>query len=412
MNEPSARSVDVLVVGAGPAGLAAATRLAARGAGRVLVLDREQQPGGVPRHCEQRGFGPPGRWWTGPEYAARAAEAAVGAGAELSCGTTALGWAGPTTLDTTGPQGPERITARTVVLATGARERPRSARLVPGTRPAGVLTTGELQQTVHLYGQQAGRRAVVVGAEPVAYVALDALRRAGTETVAMVTGLPRSQAHAARAQWARLVGRVPLLTGAEVVEVLGRPRLTGLRLRRHDGRGAVLACDTVVFTGDFTPDQVLARQGGIALDAGTRGPAVDAAFRTSHPGVFAVGSVLHAAESARVAAHEGALAARSVLCHLTGPGRWPTAGATVRVEPPLRWIAPNRLTAGAPTACTFLLRTDRFLARPLLRVSQDGRTLHCERLHRTAVPGRPVPLSGTWTAQVDQEGGAVRVEVD
>ncbi|GHH86062.1 oxidoreductase [Streptomyces sulfonofaciens] len=412
VNGTVSRVVDVLVVGAGPAGLAAAARLAARGAGRVLVLDREQQPGGVPRHCEHRGFGPPGRRWTGPEYAARAAEAAVGAGAELRTGATVLGWAGPHTLDTTGPEGPERITARAVVLATGARERSRSARLVPGTRPAGVLTTGELQQAVYLYGRPVGRRAVIVGAEPVAYAALDALRRAGARPLAMVTGLPRSQAPLARAQRARLLGGVPLLTGAQVTELLGRPRLTGIRLRRGDGRSTVLACDTVVFTGDFTPENELARRGGITLDAGTRGPAVDAAFRTAQPGVFAVGSVLHAAESARVAAHEGALAARSVLRHLTGPAGWPDADAvTVRTELPLRWSVPNRLTPGAPVAGTFLLRTHRFLTRPTLRVTQDGRTLHRERHHRTAVPGRPVPLAGVWIPRVDPDGGPVWVGV-
>lgn len=130
--------VDVLVVGAGPAGLALAARLANAGAGRVEVLEREQDAGGMPRHLHHGGFGrPPRPWLRGPEYARRSVEAAVAAGAAVRTGVTATGWAGPLSLDTTGPAGLERITARAVVLATGARERPRSARLVPGSRPQG-----------------------------------------------------------------------------------------------------------------------------------------------------------------------------------------------------------------------------------------------------------------------------------
>ncbi len=406
------RTVDVLVVGAGPAGLAAAARLAAGGAGRVLVLDREQQAGGVPRHCEHGGFGRPGRWCTGPEYASRAVEAAVSAGVDLRTAVTVLGWSGPRTLDTTSPCGPERITARAVILATGARERPRGARLVPGTRPAGVLTTGELQRTVHGYGLPVGRRAVVIGAEPVSYAAVDTLRRAQVPTVAMVTELSRGQAGAARAQRVRLWSGVPLLTGARVTELLGRPRLTGLRLEHRDGRATVLGCDTVIFTGDFVPEHELARLGGLLLDPGTRGPAADPAFRTSREGVFAVGSVLHAAESAATAAREGTLAARAVLRQLAAPEAWPEPDAVpVRTEPPLRWIAPNRLTPGTPAPLGFLLRTTRFLTRPTLLVSQDGRLLHRERHQRTAVPNRPVRLRGEWTARVDAAGGPVSVTV-
>lgn len=188
-----AREVDVLIVGAGPAGLAAGAELAAATAGRVEILEREQEAGGIPRHCHHGGFG--GRLdrsayaWasaagsayarrgtTGPDFARRGVAAAVAAGAALRTGVTVTGWAGPRTVETTGPAGLERITARAVILATGARERPRSARLIPGARPPGVYTTGELQQAVHLYGQRIGTTAVVVGDEPVGHAAVATLR--------------------------------------------------------------------------------------------------------------------------------------------------------------------------------------------------------------------------------------------
>ncbi|MFJ4780012.1 NAD(P)/FAD-dependent oxidoreductase [Streptomyces sp. NPDC088762] len=389
------RTVDVLVVGAGPAGLALAAGLAGAGAGRIEVLEREPDAGGVPRHCHHGGFGGlPRPWLTGPAYARRSTESAVAAGATVRTGVSATGWAGPLSLETTGPAGLERITARAVVLATGARERPRSARLVPGSRPAGVLTSGELQQSVHLYGQDVGRRAVVVGAEPVARHAVRTLRRAGAEVVAVVTELRRGAA---------LPG-VPLLTATTVTELGGRGRLSGVAVRHEDGRSGWLACDTVVFTGDWIPDHELARRGGIELDPGTRGPCVDASFRTSAPGVFAVGNALHGIERAATAASEGAAAVAPVRAHLSGAS-WPEPGPPLLVRPPLVWVAPNRITGTA--ARPLLLRSAAPLTAPVVAARQDGRLLWRRRIPGRVSPARSMRLSPAWTALVDGAGGPV-----
>ncbi|MEU9997129.1 FAD-dependent oxidoreductase [Streptomyces sp. NPDC050848] len=418
------RFVDVLVVGAGPAGLASAARLAAAGAGRyrVEVLEREQEAGGVPRHCAHGGFGLAdfGRPLDGPGYArrlARAAAGAAGAGATVRTGVSVTGWAGPLTLDVTAPTGLERITARAVVLATGARERPRSARLVPGTRPAGVLTTGELQQSVHLYGvrrERLGRRAVVIGDEPVAHHAVGALRRAQVDVVAMVTeqpGVPRRFG---------ALPPPPLLTATTVTELLGRGRLAGVRVRHLDGREGVIRCDTAVFTGDWIPEHELARSGGVPLDAGTRGPSVDSAHRTATAGVFAAGNVLRGVESAGAAAAEGRAAADAVLRFLSGEP-WPVAAVPVRAEGPARWVAPNRIAYGTGVRPVllpegagvrpFLLRVREPLARPVVEVRQGARVLHRGRLLGTAWPHRSVRVPGGWSREVDPAGGPVTVRV-
>ncbi|MFH8791279.1 NAD(P)/FAD-dependent oxidoreductase [Streptomyces sp. NPDC017941] len=440
------RAVDVLIVGAGPAGLAAAAALAGAGAGRVEILEREQRAGGIPRHCHHGGFGGFGGFvgsgdvgaaggepglgglpglsarrdlpglrglgTSGPQYAERCVDAAVRAGATLRTGVTVTGWAGPLTLDTTSPAGLERVTARAVVLATGARERPRGARLVPGTRPAGVYTTGELQQEVHLYRRAVGTRAVVVGAEPVAYAALDTLRRAGVEVAAQVTRRARHEAAPWRAAGARIVRGVPLLTGTEVAELTGRGRLSGVRLRHRSGRVTHLACDTVVFTGDFVPDNELARRGGVPLAAGTRGPAVDAAFRTALPGVFAAGNLLHAVADAGAVAAEGAAAAAAVRRFLRS-GAWPAPGPAVEVAAPLHWVTPNRLAADGPRPVggRFLLRATEFLTHPVLLVEQDGHVLHRERSWGRRAPGRTWTLDASWLPRADTGGGPLRVAV-
>ncbi|WP_406859199.1 FAD-dependent oxidoreductase [Streptomyces sp. HUAS MG47] len=411
MNGPDAhgrrrRTVEVLVVGAGPAGLSAAAELAAAGAGRVEVLERDRRPGGVPRHCDRPGFGP-WRSLDGPEYATGLAETAVRAGATVRTEVSATGWAPgqALTLDVTSPAGLERITAGAVVLATGARERPRSARLVPGSRPAGVLTTGELQQSVALYGlrgEALGRRAVVVGAaEPVTRSAVRTLREAGVEVVGVVTEGPRAY----RDSFAyRDAFGAPVMAWTTVTGLVGRGRPTGVTVRHRGGRTGTLACDTVVFSGDWIPQHELARSGGVPLDAATRGPAVDGAFRTSVPGVFAAGNALRGVEPAAVAAAEGREAAHAVLCHLAA-APWPRRTVPLVVERPLLWVTPNRL---APDARRPLrLRPAEPLALPVLAAVQDGRLLWRSRRLRALDPSRSVRVPAGWAGAVDPEGGPV-----
>ncbi|MEU3610278.1 FAD-dependent oxidoreductase [Streptomyces sp. NPDC035033] len=403
--EGTARAVDVLVVGAGPAGLAAAARLAAAGAGRVEVLEREGEPGGAPRFCARPGFGADarGRALDGPGYARRAVRAALRAGAVVRTGVSATGWAGPLLVGTASPAGPETLRARAVVLATGARERSRAARMLAGTRPAGVLTTGELQRTVDLFGprpERIGRRAVVVGGDPVAGHAVRLLRRAGVTVAAVVCEGPRA---------APGTGGAPVLTETVVTEVTGRGRLAGVTVRGRDGRTRTVGCDTLVLTGDWVPEHELARAGGLPLAPGGRGPLVDAALRTGVPGVFAAGGLLRGGEPAVRAAAEGRAVADAVLARLDGRAPGPAAGLPVRAAGPLRWVHPGLL---GPEPAPLLLRAERALVRPVLTVAQDGLPLHRARLGGTLPPWRTLRLGPRWTRAADPAGGPVVVTAD
>ena len=301
----------LVVVGGGPAGLAAAIELRRRGLGEVVVIEREAQAGGIPRHAQHQGFGVRDlrRVLSGPAYARRYAELARAAGAELLTETMVTGWGsagGARAVAHRTGAGARRFAAAAVVLATGCRERPRSARLVPGARPGGVMTTGMLQQLVYLQGLPAGRRALVVGAEHVSFSAIQTLAHGGARTVGLSTELPRHQSLAAFALGARLRYRVPLWTSTRVSAIRGRGRVEAVELTELDGgRTRTLACDTVVFSADWIPDHELAVAAGLELDPITRGPAVDAALRSSRAGVFAAGNVLHGAEQADVAALSG-----------------------------------------------------------------------------------------------------------
>jgi thioredoxin reductase len=410
--------VAVVVVGGGPAGLSAACELRRLGVGPVLVADREAAAGGVPRHSAHTGYGLRDlhRVMTGPSYARALAGAAQAAGARVRAGTTvtslACGLARHEVTLTSGG-GIETVRAAAVLLATGCRERPRAARLVPGDRPAGVMTTGELQQRVYLDGERLAGRALVIGAEHVSFSAALTLEHAGADVVALVTGHARQQSYAAFRLGAAVRWRIPVWTGSVVSRIAGRGRLEGVEVT--DARtGAVrsVPCETVVFTGDWIPDHELARRTGLALDPGTRGPAVDTTLATSAPGVFAAGNLVHAAETADIAALSGRHAARQIAALLNGgfltgePGR---DRVPVLVEPPLRWISPNLIgSAAAPPLGRFVLRSREFRRGKRLEAWQDGRLLARSRPVRL-IPERPAHFSGDWLHLVDPAGGPVRV---
>jgi thioredoxin reductase len=403
--------VDVAIVGGGPAGLTAATELRRRSAGSVCVLEREPVAGGIPRHADHPGFGLRDlqRSLSGPPYARCLTDRAQAAGVELRTGTQVTGWNADRELELTGPDGRTTLAARAIVLATGCRERPCSARFIPGTRPQGVMTSDTLQQLVHLEHQPVGRRALVVGAEHVSFSALATLDEAGTRTVEIITVHPRHQSFAAFALGATVRYRARLRTRAELSEIVGSLRAKAVAVTDLDtGVRREIPCDAVVLTADWIPDHELAVAVGALLDPGTSGPVVDSRLRTSQPGLFAAGSLLHGAEPADVAALSGRTVVGAVLDHPRG-APWPPAAVPVSCEPPLHWIVPNRIVPGE-SARSFLLRARELLHDVRLEVVQDGRVLARRRLPRV-MPGRSARLGAGWVAEVDPAGPAVHVRV-
>jgi thioredoxin reductase len=403
---------EAVVIGGGPSGLACAIELRRLGAGAVQVIEREREAGGIPRHSAHTGFGLRDlrRVMSGPRYARRYAELAAEAGVELLTETMVTGASGRR-LELTGPAGRRTVEPEAVVLATGCRERSRAARLIPGSRPAGVMTTSTLQQLVHLHGRQVGRRAVVIGAEHVSFSAVETLAHGGASTAALVTELPRHQSLAVFALGAAVRYRARVRTRTALTAIHGAERVEEVELTNLDsGAVGTVACDLVVFSADWIPDHELAVMAGCALDPGTRGPRADPALRTDVPGLFAAGNVVHPAETADVSALDGRHAATAVVAHLRGAA-WP-ARVPVQASAPVRWVFPNLTLAGdhPPPRSRFLIRSSAFLSRPRIEVRQADRVLWQGRLRRL-VPGRSAHIPAGWGAQVDPEAGPVRVQI-
>jgi thioredoxin reductase len=416
----SAADVEVAIVGGGPAGMAAAVELRRSGIERVLLLEREAELGGIPRDCHHPGFG----WFdlrrvlSGPAYARRCARDVRARGVDAWTESAATRWKDGRVLQVTSPRGLFEVSARAILLATGCRERPRAARLVPGARPAGVLTTGAMQRLVHGSGVRVGRRAVVVGAEHVSFSAVHIMTAAGVSVAAMVTDLPRHQTYAPLAWLAAGRHGIPVLADSEITRISGRSRVESVEVTdRRTGVVRTVECDTVVFTGDWIPDHELARMCGLAIDPGTRGPRVDPSFRTSARGVFAAGNLLHGAETAGVAALEGR-AGGAAIARFLRDGGWPE-GAVVPVlaEAPLKWVSPSAVVprppgggadGGALSDRPFVARVSTFVGRGHLEVRQGGRLLH-RAAFRELVPNRSLRLAGEWTNRVAADAGPVTV---
>jgi L-2-hydroxyglutarate oxidase LhgO len=431
-------AVDVLIVGGGPAGIAAALELKKLGVKEILIAERESEAGGIPRLCGHIGFGLRDlhRVMTGPNYARKYLEMAESAGIKIHTNTTITGWDAiqtpnqssirrgeRLTLDFTSPDGLGTIEARSVLLATGVRERPRAARLVPGHRPQGVFTTGSLQRFVYEHHLPVGKRAVIVGAEQVSLSVVLTLMHAGVKVIQMITDLPHHQLYLpvflpAKVLYADILARTPILTNTQISNILGRQLVEGIEVTNLDsGKAQTIECDTVVFTGDWIPENELARRGDVETGKAFLGPQVDALFRTSQQGVFAAGNLLRGVETADWAALEGRAAARSMTRYLE-TAEWNGNRLEVQPEAPLSWICPNVLSLNPNTnppssnmpIGKFRFRSGEFRQNALLQLTQGGRVLYQKRLSRLNA-NVSLNLEGEWVAKVDFTGEPVKLVV-
>lgn len=406
-------NAKVVIVGAGPAGLRAATGLARHLPGEVLVLEREAVAGGIPRHCAHPGFGMRdlGRFLSGPRYAEALVSRALDAGARIMTSSMATGWAGDRCLQVTTPSGRFEIQAEVVILATGARERPRAARLIPGSRCAGVLTTGELQSLVHLKHRAIGSRAVIVGSELVSWSAVLTLRDAGCRRTLLVTESTRPQAYAVASALGRIALRTPLRTQTRLIRVIGDREVTAVEVER-EGKRDCIPCDTVVFTGDWIGDHELARAAGLPIDRASKSPIVDTSLQTPRDGIFAVGNLVHPVDTADVAALDGAAVVPAVLARLAGR---PVASAvlTLAVDPPLRWVAPSRVAVDDPNPprARYLAWSDELRLFPRVVATQDGQVIGSRRLPWPCAPGRAFRIPASLLAHADPAGSEVRIHL-
>lgn len=365
---------DVIVIGGGPAGVAAALELKARGIARVVILDREQAIGGAPRHCSHSPFGMRefGRVYFGPAYAKRLQREVLDAGVDIRLGHSVVELAQDGAVLVASARGVETLSARRIVLATGAREKPRSARLLPGDRPVGVITTGTLQSFVAFHGIMPFRRPLIIGSELVSFSALLTCLTHHARPVAMIEPEPEPLAWSAFQWFPRLFG-VPFHCRATLADIRGRGRVEEADIRLADGRLLTVKCDGVLLTGRFTPEAALLDASPLDVAAGSAGATIDQDGRMPNPVFFAGGNILRAVETGGWSFREGRRVGAAVADDLA---REPcnTRAVPVTFADPLKLAVPAMLRPGGldrPAFCDFQLRFARRV-RGRLSLHLDG----------------------------------------
>jgi thioredoxin reductase len=358
----------VLIVGAGPAGLAAAHALARQGIGGVLVIDRDDEPGGLPRFCHHPGFGLEyARWpYTGPGFVKRLLNDLKNADVRIACRTTLLSLRDGPEAELVGPfLGLCRMGPQAVIIATGIRESNRGNLAVPGDRAeAGILTTGQLQQIVarKVALPKHMKSIIVVGTEHVAFSAIWTARKAGLRVTAMIGSEDRIMSFAPLGTLARLCGTT-ILTGSSIREIEAKDgAIVAATVDTPQGTRR-LATDGIVFTANWSPETAALAGGPVALDARTAGPRIDQAMRTSSGGIFAAGNVLHGVESSGWCAREGRHAGEMAARFLRGEIGGAQCGSLVELSPEIDFIVPqlwsDESTIPAGTDGLFSLRMKR-----------------------------------------------------
>ena len=294
--------IDVIVVGGGPAGLAAAVRLYRKGIRNILIVEREKQLGGILRQCIHDGFGLT-RFKTtlsGPEYAQRFIDEVEELGIPYIADATVLEVAENKTVTAATRQGLKVWKAKSVILTMGCRERTRGALGIPGERPAGVFTAGVAQAYINLYNVMPAKEVVILGSGDIGMIMARRLTLEGAHVQAVFeiqpypSGLPRNVE-----QCLNDYG-IPLYLSHTVTAVHGDNRLTGVTVSRVDehlrpipGTEREYKCDTLILSVGLIPENELSLDAGITLDDRTKGAVVDEHFQTDVEGIFAAGNVLH-----------------------------------------------------------------------------------------------------------------------
>jgi sarcosine oxidase subunit alpha len=295
--------VDLLVIGAGPAGLAAAIAAREAGVESLLVLEREKEPGGILRQCIHNGFGLHRfkEELTGPEYAARDIARARELEIPIECDTTVLSVSKDRVVSCVSPlHGFRRIQAAAVVLAMGCRERPRGALCTPGTRCAGIYSAGTAQRFVNLEGYMPGRRVVILGSGDIGLIMARRMTLQGARVLACVEIMPYSSGLNRNIVQCLEDYGIPLYLSHTVVNIRGRERLEGVTVAEVDesrrpvpGTEMDFDCDTLLLSCGLIPENELSQGAGVLLSPATSGAVVSESFETSVPGIFACGNVLH-----------------------------------------------------------------------------------------------------------------------
>ena len=321
---------EIVIIGGGPAGLAAAIAAYDAGCRSILILERDNQLGGILNQCIHNGFGLHtfGEELTGPEYAARFARQVLDRGIAYKLNTMVLSIGENKKITAVNrTDGLIEIEATAIILAMGCRERSRGALNIPGFRPAGIYSAGTAQRLVNIEGFLPGRRVVILGSGDIGLIMARRMTLEGAKVLVVAELMPYSGGLKRNIVQCLNDFDIPLKLSHTVVDIQGRERVTGVTIaevgpdrKPIPGTEIHYDCDTLLLSCGLLPENELSRGMGVTISPVTNGPLVDESLQTNIPGVFAAGNVLHVHDLVDFVSEEAAAAGRAAGRYLAnGP---------------------------------------------------------------------------------------------
>ena len=394
--------VDVLIVGAGPAGMAAAIAAKEAGVDNLLVLEREANMGGILRQCIHNGFGLHRfkEELTGPEYAQRDIDKVKELGIEVRCGTTVLSIDENRFVTAVSKEkGVQLFEAGALILAMGCRERPRGALATPGTRCAGIYSAGTAQKFVNLEGYMPGKRVVILGSGDIGLIMARRMTLQGAKVLACVELMPYSSGLNRNIVQCLHDYDIPLLLSHTVIDIQGKERLTGVTVAEVDAKRQPIPgteqhfdCDTLLLSVGLLPENELTRQADVEMSNLTSGAVVDDTLQTSKEGIFACGNVLHVHDLVDFVSAESFKAGKAAAAYVQGKKR---IGKYVSVKDGdgVRGVVPQKLLIpdGEVESVQIMFRPAGVYENAYIRV-MDGEKELIKQKKRILTPGEMAEL--------------------
>jgi len=347
------KQYDIVVIGGGPAGLAAGIAAKKAGINDLLILERDATLGGILNQCIHNGFGLHTfkEELTGPEYAARFVKQAEDAEVPYKLGAMVLSIS-PDKVITymSKAEGLVQISAKAIILAMGCRERPRGALNIPGFRPAGIYSAGTAQRLINIEGYSVGKEVVILGSGDIGLIMARRMTLEGAKVKVVAELMPYSGGLKRNIVQCLDDYGIPLKLSHTVVGIEGDKRLTGVTIAKVDenrrpipGTEEHYSCDTLLLSCGLIPENELTREIGAEMNRVTSGPNVDDKLQTNVEGVFACGNVLHVHDLVDYVSQEAALAGENAAAYVMGQKAEKTHKVTLKGENGVRYTVPQTI---------------------------------------------------------------------
>jgi NADPH-dependent 2,4-dienoyl-CoA reductase/sulfur reductase-like enzyme len=372
------KEVDLAIIGAGPAGMAAAISASKAGLERIVVLERAEYLGGLLHQCIHTGFGL--QYFqedlTGPEYAERFIDKVTGRNVKVFLNTMVTHLKPDHSITAINPEwGEFTIEPKSVILAMGCREKTRFALGIPGTRPAGIFTAGLAQKLVNVDGYMPGKEFVILGSGDIGMIMARRLHLEGAKVKAVVEMMPQVGGLIRNEVQCLHDFGIPLLLEHTVSDIYGNDRVEGVKIAKVDKDGNIIksseeaiSCDCLLLSVGLIPENELSKEAEIVLDQRIGGPIVDEYLQTSVDGIFAAGNVVQVWDLVDNVTFDGERAGGNAAKFVARELKKRTSAITIELGENIRSVTPHKIVAGEDVECA--IRVQRPLARAELRVGE------------------------------------------